>query len=67
MTGAYDYDVNAAFTENYHYGTGTNFQISLNQNSFTGYDSESGSSFSGSFEGSNLTIFVGGKRYNYSI
>lgn len=67
MSSTYDYEARAHFTDSFHHGTGTHFQISLSQNNFTGYDFDSNVHFSGSISGRNVQIFVGGRYFNYSV
>lgn len=67
MSGGYDYEMGAHYSESYHYGTNSHFSVQLNGTEFTGYDYGSSSHFSGKLNGRNITLFDNGKYRDYSV
>ena len=67
MNGGYDYDTKAFYTDSYHYGTCTNYSVSLTGTSFTGFDYDTGTSFSGCITGNSIQLYDGGRNFTYTV
>jgi len=68
MEGGYDYDARAHYSNSYHYGNRTHYTISVNDNTFSGFDYGDSHHFSGTVNDNSITIYDygEGKYYRYS-
>lgn len=69
MSDGYDYEARAHFTDSFHHGTGSQFELTVRDNNFEGFDYGDSHPFSGSINGRTVQLYDygEGRNLNYSI
>lgn len=69
MSDGYDYEACAHFTDSFHHGTASHFELTVNDKSFEGFDHCDSHPFSGSINGRMVQLYDygEGRNFNYSI
>lgn len=69
MSEGYDYEAGAHFSNSFHHGTGSHFNLSVEGKDFKGFDYGEGHHFSGSVNGNAVTLYDygEGQYFQYAV